>query len=40
MEHRVTPWENEEKPRITIAFDIALRNGISPGNYNHWIPII
>jgi len=39
-QHRTTPWEDQEKPRITIAFDICLRNQISIGNYNHWIPII
>lgn len=40
MEHRVTPWENTQEPRITIAFDFCLRDRISINNYNHWIPII
>jgi len=39
-QHRTTPWEDQDKPRITIAFDILLRNEISTDNYNHWIPII
>ena len=39
MEHRVTPWDNTEEPRITIAFDIVPQKQIDFG-VNHWMPII
>lgn len=37
--HRTTPWGVAEEPRITIAFDICLREQISSGNLNRWIPL-
>lgn len=38
--HRVTPWDNNEEPRITIAFDFILRNKIDNLNFTRWIPVI
>jgi hypothetical protein len=37
--HRVTPWENETEPRITIAFDFILRDQIEHMNFTRWIPV-
>lgn len=37
--HRTWPW-TEDRPRITIAFDIVPRQYIDPEKWlNHWIPI-
>lgn len=37
--HRSSEWL-EERPRITIAFDIVPRESINPtGTVNHWIPL-
>lgn len=38
--HRVTPWEDDNEPRITIAFDFIIRNQIDPMNMSRWIPVI
>jgi hypothetical protein len=39
-QHRTWPWENEQKDRITIAFDIVPANRINNDDWvNHWIPI-
>lgn len=38
--HRVTPWNNNNEPRITIAFDFILRQQIDHLNFTRWIPII
>jgi hypothetical protein len=39
-QHRTWPWENEDKDRITIAFDIVPANQVDNNNWvNHWIPI-
>lgn len=40
LAHRVTPWENDKEPRITIAFDFILRRDIDPYNITRWIPVI
>jgi hypothetical protein len=40
--HRSSKWENEDKPRITVAFDIIPSHKLVEGNHvslNHWIPI-
>jgi hypothetical protein len=37
--HRTWPW-TEDRPRITIAFDIVPRSAIKPLEWaNHWIPL-
>lgn len=37
--HRTWPW-TEDRPRITIAFDIVPRTHIKPFEWsNHWIPV-
>lgn len=37
--HRTWPW-TEERPRITIAFDLVPRAHIKPFEWaNHWIPV-
>ena len=38
--HRTTPWTDTTKSRITIAFDVVLRNQIDPMNFTRWIPIL
>lgn len=37
--HRTTPWKDDNEPRITIAFDICLRDQIDPKNLNRWIAL-
>jgi hypothetical protein len=38
-EHRTWPWENE-RPRVTIAFDIVPGKYLDPNKWlNHWIPL-
>lgn len=38
--HRTWPWENEDKDRITIAFDIVPAKQVDNEVWvNHWIPI-
>jgi hypothetical protein len=37
--HRTTPWKDETEPRITIAFDISLREQIDSKNLNRWIAL-
>jgi len=38
--HRVTPWEDDISPRITIAFDFIKRQEIDPSLLNRWIPVL
>jgi hypothetical protein len=39
-EHRTYPWEFDDRPRITIAFDIVPKKYIRYDEWlNHWIPI-
>lgn len=38
--HRTWPWPYSDRPRITIAFDIAPRSSIDFKTWsNHWIPL-
>lgn len=38
--HRTWPWPHEDKPRITMAFDIGLHTSVNiPEWKNHWIPL-
>lgn len=37
--HRVTPWTDSSKPRVTIAFDFVKRDQIDPTNISRWIPV-
>jgi len=37
-QHRTWPWEHDDRPRITIAFDIMPREFAQPG-FNHWLPL-
>lgn len=37
--HRTWPWPHNDRPRITIAFDIVPQKQIDFG-VNHWMPII
>lgn len=39
--HRSNPWAVQDRPRITVAFDIVPGQIIDNANYeNHWIPLI
>jgi hypothetical protein len=37
--HRSWPWEQEDRPRITIAYDILPKQYAQKDWVNHWIPI-
>jgi hypothetical protein len=39
-EHKSSKWQYEDRPRITIAFDIVPRESLVDDNLiNHWIPL-
>lgn len=37
--HRSHPWNDDSRPRITVAFDICEGSKIKWNRGNHWIPI-
>lgn len=38
--HRSSPWHLDNKPRVTIAFDIVPIKSLQPWNTpNHWVPL-
>ncbi len=38
-QHKTDPWDQVDRDRITIAFDIIPESGLTHARPNHWIPI-